>query len=237
VNGVRCDGSSAPGLLDAVSTFAGCGRSHVVNFVSADPTVIAMRDPGYRAVLNRADLNVADGMSIVWAMRLNGLGTHKTAGTDAMRAITRHADAAAYVYGGSNGVAPLVADRLRAAGAHIAGWRTPAFGPPDEDEIADDAERIRASGAELVWVGLGTPKQHVVADRLRAYEAAPVILCVGAAFDFVSGVKRRPPAWTHRVGLEWAGRLLDEPSRLWRRYLVGNARFVGGVAREFAHPR
>src|SRR5262249_56105871 len=129
-----------------VSRCGGGGGSHVVNLVSADPTVIAMRDPGYRAVLNRADLNVADGMSIVWAMRLRGVHTHKTAGTDAMRSITRRANGSAYVYGGSHGVAPLVADRLRSAGARLAGWRTPAVGAPGGGEIGDRARRGRASG-------------------------------------------------------------------------------------------
>ncbi len=241
VNGVRFDASSLGGLRDAAAEFVECGRSHVVTFLAAHPTVIAMDAPAYRAILSGADLNVADGMSIVWAMRLSGVRTQKTAGTDAMRSLMRWAareDLGAYLFGGAAGVAERVADRLEAeVGAKVAGAETPSFGPVDELEIAAAADRIRSSGADLVWVGLGTPKQHLVAERLREHRAAPVILCVGAAFDFVAGVKRRPPAWTHDIGLEWVGRLVDEPARLWHRYLVGNVRFVSGVARDAVRPR
>ena len=85
---------------------------------------------------------------------------------------------------------------------------------------------------QLLWLGLGTPKQDLAAVALRAVGAAPVILCVGAAFDFLAGTKERAPEWMQRAGLEWLHRLGSEPGRLGRRYLVGNPRFVWGVARE-----
>ena len=88
---------------------------------------------------------------------------------------------------------------------------------------------MRAAGAQLAWIGLGSPKQDRVAGRLCELGAAPVLLCVGAAFDFVSGEKRRAPQWMQRAGLEWLHRLLSEPRRLWRRYLLGNPAFVAGV--------
>lgn len=242
VNGVRCDPVSLEELRRAISTFARCRSSHVVNFLAADPTVIARDDVEYRETLERADLNVADGMSLVWAMRLSGVRAQKIAGTDAMRSLTAWAareGAASFLYGGAPGVAEGVRMVLQESipGAKIAGVETPPFGPVDEDEVANAAARIRSSGADLVWVGLGTPKQHLVADRLRSHDAARVILCVGAAFDFISGAKRRPAEWLQRSGLEWAGRLADEPTRLWRRYVVGNSRFVAGVARDLIHPR
>jgi len=98
-----------------------------------------------------------------------------------------------------------------------------------DNEIDDDA-RIRAARTGLLWVGLGAPKQDITAERLRRLDAAPAILCVGAAFDFLSGAKRRAPAWMQRAGLEWLHRLAHEPRRLWRRYLIGNSRFAVGVA-------
>src|SRR5204863_3570670 len=138
-----------------------------------------------------------------------------------------------YLYGGN----PAVAEKLRAnllaacPGLEIAGYEAPPFRAltPDEDEAV--VERINASGAGLVFIGLGCPKQDHFAfehrDRLRAVQ-----LCVGAAFDFHAGVKKMAPAWMQRRGLEWLFRLGQEPGRLWRRYLVTNSRFVAklGVA-------
>jgi N-acetylglucosaminyldiphosphoundecaprenol N-acetyl-beta-D-mannosaminyltransferase len=88
---------------------------------------------------------------------------------------------------------------------------------------------MRAAGAQAIWVGLGAPKQDIMAARLRELDAAPAIFCVGAAFDFVAGTVTRAPLWMRRSGLEWLHRLLSEPRRLWRRYLIGNPRFVAGV--------
>jgi N-acetylglucosaminyldiphosphoundecaprenol N-acetyl-beta-D-mannosaminyltransferase len=88
---------------------------------------------------------------------------------------------------------------------------------------------MQAAHAQLVWLGLGSPKQDRVAERLCELAAAPVLLCVGAAFDFVSGAKRRAPSWMQRAGLEWLYRLVAEPRRLWRRYLVDGPAFVAGV--------
>jgi N-acetylglucosaminyldiphosphoundecaprenol N-acetyl-beta-D-mannosaminyltransferase len=95
--------------------------------------------------------------------------------------------------------------------------------------VAEAAARMRAAGADAVWVGLGAPKQDLMAARLRDLDAAPTIFCVGAAFDFVAGTVKRAPRWMQRTGLEWLHRLLSEPRRLWRRYVIGNPRFVAGV--------
>jgi N-acetylglucosaminyldiphosphoundecaprenol N-acetyl-beta-D-mannosaminyltransferase len=92
--------------------------------------------------------------------------------------------------------------------------------------------RMQEAGAQAVWIGLGAPKQDLSADLLRIMHAAPVILCVGAAFDFIGGTITRAPLWMRRSGLEWLHRLTSEPTRLWKRYLVGNPRFVSGVVRD-----
>jgi N-acetylglucosaminyldiphosphoundecaprenol N-acetyl-beta-D-mannosaminyltransferase len=98
--------------------------------------------------------------------------------------------------------------------------------------VAEAARRMQDAGAQTVWVGLGAPKQDLMAHRLRVLHAAPVTLCVGAAFDFVAGTLQRAPRWMRRAGLEWVHRFAAEPRRLWRRYLIGNAEFVAGVARD-----
>jgi N-acetylglucosaminyldiphosphoundecaprenol N-acetyl-beta-D-mannosaminyltransferase len=108
-----------------------------------------------------------------------------------------------------------------------------------DEELDAGVAIIRGSGADVVWVGLGAPKQDLMGARLREREAAPVIMCVGAAFDFLAGTKRRAPRWVRRAGLEWLHRLVSEPRRLLRRYLVGNTRFVLGVGFDllFRRPR
>ena len=114
--------------------------------------------------------------------------------------------------------------------AAVVGTDSPPFRSLSDEERAHQADRIRASGAQIVWVGLGTPKQDFEVARL-ARELPLVFVAVGAAFDFVAGTKRQAPQWMQRNGLEWTFRLASEPGRLWRRYLFGNARFVYAASR------
>jgi N-acetylglucosaminyldiphosphoundecaprenol N-acetyl-beta-D-mannosaminyltransferase len=235
VNGVRFDPVSPEGLLTAVDGFLTCGKSHVVHFFAGHPTVLARRDADYRAIANRGDLNVCDGASVAMALRLFGVRVSRIVGAAGMGLVSgwglerglRH-----YFYGGTT---PEVLERLirhveeAYPGIEIVGAESPPFGPVATTEVEAAAERMRKAGADVVWVGLGVPKQDIAGEALRDSDAAPVILCVGAAFDFVSGVKRRAPSWMQRVGLEWLFRLLSEPRRLWRRYLLGNPAFVAGV--------
>jgi N-acetylglucosaminyldiphosphoundecaprenol N-acetyl-beta-D-mannosaminyltransferase len=136
-----------------------------------------------------------------------------------------------YLFGGTPETLDALGTRLRSLrpGIEIVGAESPPFHEIGDDELRRAAGRMRAADAQAVWVGLGTPKQDVVADRLRDLGAAPVILCVGAAFDFVSGSVPRSPGWLNALGLEWAYRLRTDPRRLWRRYVLGNPRFVAGV--------
>lgn len=107
----------------------------------------------------------------------------------------------------------------------LAGAESPPFRDLTDDERREQDDRIQASRADIVWVGLGTPKQDFEAERLA--EALPLLAAaVGAAFDFTAGTVKPAPAWMQRSGLEWAHRLASEPRQLWRRYLIGNARFV-----------
>jgi N-acetylglucosaminyldiphosphoundecaprenol N-acetyl-beta-D-mannosaminyltransferase len=237
VNGIRFDLLDREDLGRIVQSFIRCGGSHVVHFLAVDPTVRAAQDDSYRRVLNDGDLNIADGQPIAWAIRLRGRQTERIAGTDGVTLLCENglrARRSHYLYGGSE----LVNERLRFqlrrrhAGIRIVGAEAPPWGMPSDRELAESAARIKASGAELLWIGVGTPNQHYVASRLRDLGAAPVILCVGAAFDFVSGTKKRAPEWLQKLGLEWCHRLLSEPRRLAGRYLVGNPRFLVGVMRE-----
>jgi N-acetylglucosaminyldiphosphoundecaprenol N-acetyl-beta-D-mannosaminyltransferase len=238
VNGIRFDLLERQDLAQVVQSFVASRGSHVVHFLAVDPTVRAARDAPYREVLNAADLNIADGQPIAWAVRLNGRRTERIAGTDGVKLLCSaglEVGQTHYLYGGSQQVNDRLGFQLRRhhKGIRIVGTEAPPMGMPADDELAASAARIRASGAQLLWIGIGTPNQHHVANRLRELEAAPVILCVGAAFDFASGTKERAPEWLQRLGLEWCHRLVSEPRRLGPRYLTGNPRFLAGVAREY----
>jgi len=236
VNGIRIDPRAPEQLLDTVRSFLACGRSHVVNFLAVDPIARAQTDPAYRRLLNKAELNLADGLPVAWAARSLGQPTTRMPGTDSFRLIAGWGIADPlphYLYGGGtpDDVAELTHHLDEGfPGIWIAGSESPPFRDLTEADLDAAADAIRASGARALWIGLGTPKQHVVGQQLREREAAPLIFCVGAAFDFISGAKRRAPGWMQRSGLEWVYRLASEPRRLWKRYLIGNPMFVAGYA-------
>lgn len=234
VNGVRIDAVTPEDFLRSLAAFMSCGHSHVVHFCAAHPTVEARRDPDYRDLLNMGALNVADGMPVAWAARMLGSRTERFAGTDGMHLAAlwgverglRH-----YLYGGTPETLERLRRRLeeRYPGILIVGSESPPFHPLTDEEVAESVRGMQEAGTQALWVGLGAPKQDLVAYRLRRLHAAPVILCVGAAFDFVAGTMARAPMWMQRTGLEWVHRLGSEPGRLWKRYLIGNPRFVTGV--------
>ena len=148
-----------------------------------------------------------------------------------MRAVCAAATAEglrSFFYGGAPGVADQLAVRLQHdfPGLRCVGTWSPPFRPLTPEEEEEVAERINRSGADLVWVGLSTPKQERWMATLRDRLEAPALLGVGAAFDMHAGLLRQAPPWVQRHGLEWAFRLAVEPRRLWRRYLRNNPAFV-----------
>lgn len=179
----------------------------------------------------------AHGHPVAWAARMFGSRTERLAGTEGIHLAAmwgldrglRH-----YLYGSTPETLERLQSRLREMypGILIVGAESPPFRPLTDEEVAESARRMQEAGAQALWVGLGAPKQDLTAYRLRTLHAAPMILCVGAAFDFVAGTARRAPSWMRRSGLEWAHRLSSEPRRLWKRYLLGNPRFVIGVVRD-----
>jgi N-acetylglucosaminyldiphosphoundecaprenol N-acetyl-beta-D-mannosaminyltransferase len=231
---VRIDAVTRERFLEAMGALLADGDPHVVHFCSADPTVRARRDARYREVLNAGALNVPDGISVATVLRLHGVRTERLAGSDAMRLLVdrgRREGRRHYLFGSSE----ETLSRLRAAletgfpGVEIVGVHSPPFRELTADELDRAAGEIRETRAEHLWVGLGTPKQDLVAEELRRRGAAPTILCVGAAFDFLAGTKKRAPRWMQAAGLEWLHRLATEPRRLAGRYTVGVVVFVGGV--------
>ncbi len=237
MNRVRLDPVSPDELAQRVAGFVECGHSHIVRFCAAHPTVLARHDEAYRELLNRGDLTVPDGQPVAWALRLFGCPAERLAGSDAMAFLCEWGVAIGlrhYLYGGTPEVAGQLGETLarRYPGIQVVGVESPPFRELTDAEWHATAERIRAARADCVWIGLGAPKQDWAAERLASADARAVLLCVGAAFDFVAGAKQRAPRWMQNSGLEWLHRLLREPRRLGGRYLRGNASFVIGVVRD-----
>lgn len=188
----------------------------------------ARADAAYRRILNEAWLNTPDGMPLVW---LGPRGVERVYGPDLMLAVGDAGRAVGlrhYFYGGAEGVAPELARRLAARfpGLEVAGTWTPPFRPLTADEEAALAADIARARPDIVWVGLGTPKQErFMAEHGRTLEAG-LLIGVGAAFDFFSGRVRQAPRWVQRSGFEWLFRLGTEPRRLAGRYLRTNPLFV-----------
>lgn len=226
--GVRIDALPLDEAAQRIATGSVNGAVHLCNAYTLS---LASRDERLGELLERAALNLPDGMPLVWISRRLGIdslpsrvyGPHLMGRTiDVGREHeTRH-----FLYGSTEPVlGKLTAEiQQRWPGAIIAGAESPPF--TDSPEVFEGSlERIVDSGADVVWVGLGTPKQDVVTQMLAERHGAAFV-AIGAAFDFIAGTKKQAPTWVQDRGLEWGYRLATEPRRLWKRYLVGNSVFV-----------
>ena len=200
------------------------------------PSLMAMRDdPKLTLIARGAAMNLPDGMPLVWIGRRRGLAVARSCGPDLMEKMLSEAPQHGlrhFLFGGKPGVSERVTEvfRARAPGARIVGSYCPPFRPLTEAEDATVIRLIRESRADIVWVGLSSPKQDVwMAEHVHALPAT--LIGVGAAFDFHAGTVRRAPRWMQRTGLEWLHRLVCEPRRLWRRYLILAPRFVWLILR------
>jgi N-acetylglucosaminyldiphosphoundecaprenol N-acetyl-beta-D-mannosaminyltransferase len=196
----------------------------------------AQRSETFRRILNRASLVVADGMPLVWLGRWNGMRmARRVYGPELMETFCRvtgdryrH-----FLYGGAAGVAEHLADTLtRRFGIQVVGTYCPPFRRLSDEEERDVLTRVLDAAPDVLWVGLSTPKQEIWMDEHRERLGVPVMVGVGAAFDFLSGRTRQAPAWMREHGLEWLFRLGTEPRRLWRRYLIYGPQFLWAVALE-----
>lgn len=232
-------------LAEAVETIARLaalgGPSACVVTPNAQHVVLLESDANLRAAYAKADLVVADGASLVLASRLLGekLRT-RVAGVDLFEQLCGKAaelGLRVFLLGGRAGSAWLAASRLRQRFPRliVAGTYCPQLGfEDDERELRAIDEAIRAARSDLVFVALGAPKQECWMERYGRQSGAPVLIGVGGSFEIVGGVLRRAPRSLRRIGCEWLYRLLLEPRRLWKRYLVGNTRFLWIVLRQAA---
>jgi N-acetylglucosaminyldiphosphoundecaprenol N-acetyl-beta-D-mannosaminyltransferase len=231
-------GVSAITMSQALATIEGWlsrGEQHYACVTGVHGIMESQRDDALRRIHNRAGLVTPDGMPLVWLSRLNGKShVERVYGPDLMLAFCERSVVRGYrhfFYGGGEGVAQRLAERLcgRYPGLIVAGTYTPPFRPLSGAEDQAIVVEINEVGPDIVWVGLSTPKQERWMDAHLGRLRAPVLIGVGAAFDFHAGLKKQAPYWMQRAGLEWLFRLATEPRRLWRRYLRNNPAFIWRV--------
>jgi N-acetylglucosaminyldiphosphoundecaprenol N-acetyl-beta-D-mannosaminyltransferase len=228
-------------VLDWMDAMIAAGARGYMTAAAVNLVMSAREDPAAAAAVAAATLATPDGQPLVWALRALGHGrATRIYGPDLMAAFCARAARSGvpiYLYGGRDAEAlALLQARLRERfpGLLIAGAHSPPFRELSEQEKAEDTARIDASGAAVVWVGTGQPKQEKWMHEMRPRLAAPLLVGVGAAFDFHAGLVSQAPRWMQRSGLEWVYRLSREPRRLWRRYARYNPRFIAGFAAQYA---
>ena len=198
----------------------------------------ALSDKDFRLASNGADFVFPDGVPLVWMLRLLGAGqAERVYGPDVMLAICELGttnEHSHFFYGGNVGVPELLIEKLitRFPGIKIAGCHSPPFKPLSLSEDAEVVDKINRSGAQFLWVGLGAPNQEKWMAKHLGRIKVPVMLGVGAAFDFHAGTIRQASRCMQKAGLEWLFRLFMEPRRLWKRYLYNNPRFVYHAGKE-----
>jgi N-acetylglucosaminyldiphosphoundecaprenol N-acetyl-beta-D-mannosaminyltransferase len=207
-------------------------RSHLIAATSMHGIVEAQRDPAFKDTLNSTDLVVPDGMPLVWLGRRVGCHVpRRVYGPDLMLAFCEQTAGRGYrhfFYGGEPGVPERLAESLqrRFPELQVCGTFSPPFRPLDPKEDQEIVTLISRAAPDVLWVGLGTPKQERWMREHQDKLSVPVLVGVGAAFDLLSGRRNQAPMWMREHGLEWLFRLVQEPRRLWRRYLIGGARFA-----------
>jgi N-acetylglucosaminyldiphosphoundecaprenol N-acetyl-beta-D-mannosaminyltransferase len=225
-------------ILQMQQWIARRARCHYIAVTGMHGITEARHKSEVRQSLSDADLVVADGMPVVWIGRF--LGYHLPRRVYGPELMLRFCEKTAwagyrhYFLGGAVGVPEQLAASLERScpGITIVGTCSPPFGSCSPEEDAAIVENINRTDADVLWVGLGTPKQEVWMREHRDKLRIPVMVGVGAAFDLLSSRKKQAPKWMRERGLEWLFRLLQEPQRLWKRYLVGGSEFVLSVTLE-----
>ncbi len=236
--GMRVDCTRYAGAVEKIVELATQPEAGVVCVASTHMVMESRSDPSLRRTINAADLVTSDGMPLVWALRALGLeGAERVYGPTLTSRLCERAQTE-HITVGFYGGTPEVLDALEANLRHeYPDLEINFLYPPPFRELSDEEDRAVVSAIEdsevgILFVGLGCPKQeHWMATHRD--QLSCVMVGVGAAFDFLAGAKAQAPAWMQASGLEWLFRLLSEPRRLWRRYLVINPRFIWQFGRQW----
>jgi N-acetylglucosaminyldiphosphoundecaprenol N-acetyl-beta-D-mannosaminyltransferase len=206
--------------------------SHSIAVANVHVVMEAKHDVSFRKVLDAADLTVPDGMPLVWCGRLRGHNLRRRVyGPDIALGFFRETEGKGYThffFGSAPGVPEKLAEEMKKSfpNLKVVGTYSPPFRPPTKEEDAEVVEMINRADPDVLWVGLGCPKQERWMYDHRKCLRAPVMVGVGAAFDFFTGRVRQAPVLMRDHGLEWLFRLWQEPKRLWHRYVVFNTQFI-----------
>lgn len=222
------------GAINTIYRWGAARESRYVCICNVHSLVTARHDEDFRQALNEADMATPDGMPVAWMMRKLGFPLQERInGPDLMWkycALAEQRNESIFLYGNTEETLAALVSRLHAAfpNLQIAGTYSPPFRPLTEHEDANIVERINKSGARVMFVSLGCPKQELWMAAHKGRINA-VMIGVGAAFDYHAGTIQRAPLWMQKRGLEWLHRLFSEPRRLWKRYLVTNTQFIFGA--------
>lgn len=238
VLGVGISVTTVPGVCRVVTNWIERRAQAYVCVTGVHGVMESQRDPQLLEVHNASGLTVPDGVPMVWAGRYAGASEiERVYGPDMMSAVCELAAELGwqcFFYGGAPGTADRVAERLvaRFPGLRVAGVYRPPFRELTGAEDEEVTRLITASGADLVWVGLSTPKQERwMAAHVGRFDPPCILFGVGAAFDIHAGLRHDAPNWVRKLGLHWLFRLLQEPRRLWKRYAMNNPAFLVSVLR------
>ena len=242
IGNVPIDRISFSAALDRIAALVGGTAGGAVFTPNVDHVVTAEDDQEFRAAYLAADLCLVDGQPLVWAAALLGARLpEKISGSDLMLPLLQRAAREGwrvYLLGGAEGVAEALSRDLPARlGVSVCGASSRRISLRRSAEDEQVARAIAQSGAQLVLVGLGAPKQELWIHRCRPWLGPAVCVAVGASLDFLAGRVKRAPRWVSKAGLEWLFRLLQEPGRLWRRYLIKDPRFLYVLLRQLAAVR
>lgn len=219
--------------LDTLSSWVKADANRYVCAADVYNVSSAHTDYHHMAALHGADMVVPDGTPLTWVGRLRGnREIQRVCGPDLLLAACERSQKEGwrhYFYGGAEGIAAELAETLkkRYPGIQVVGAESPPFRPLSETETRDMISRVKNAGTDIMWIGLGCPKQEIwMHAHVNKFDDGVVLVGVGAAFDFHTGRVSRAPVWMRNNGLEWLHRLMSEPKRLWRRYLYHAPRFA-----------
>jgi N-acetylglucosaminyldiphosphoundecaprenol N-acetyl-beta-D-mannosaminyltransferase len=237
--GVGIDSVTMSETLDAAEELVRARKPSYFVTPNVDVLVQLQTDREFKRIYDGASLVLADGMPLIWAGKF--LGTPfkaKVSGSDLFVELCKRASEkgfSVYFMGAMPGVAAKAAAILekRFPGLKVTGTHSPSFGfEKNEDECREIAAKIKTAKPDILFIGLGSPKQEKWTDRWIAEHQVPLSVMVGISFDYVAGTVKRAPAWMQKSGLEWLFRLCVEPKRLWKRYLVDDPKYFWYVLKQ-----
>jgi N-acetylglucosaminyldiphosphoundecaprenol N-acetyl-beta-D-mannosaminyltransferase len=230
--GVRLNALDLPGTIQTIEHWIqGPPQTRFVAVMNVHMLMMAKEDPGFGRVVASSDVTVPDGMPLIWSARRKGVDQQRVYGPELFAEFFRATEGRGYrhfFYGGRPEMLDELVRRIKTnhPDTSIVGAYAPPFRALTPAEDAEVVSMINNAQPDLIWVGIGCPKQERWIDAHRTAFSRGVMLGVGQAFDIYAGLTKQAPSWMQSIGLEWLYRLCSEPRRLWRRYLVYNTRFV-----------